>query len=303
MFSRQCLIKVNRRLKTTNQTNFEERIMTALQTTQKRSISACLPILVFLLMAPTAFAQFRVGGVTIPKPSRPNSTKPEKSEPQPESTAQPAKARTEPATKTESPKTVAARQDGPNLLSYFLSEIAEAKKDVEIYDPAERLYLVKAVQQEWLLRAVSPRARAEHAASDKYTEWRQANPKNELDVALDDLAAVAAKKLPTYKPNAGNFQFHNPVAEKLLMNEFKSTATMKILRIGVGSAGWEIQTGSDGLPSYRYRYANVYFRDSSDDHPYCHRVSVRVKQDYAGGGTYSTETYRSSAQDELFGCP
>jgi hypothetical protein len=194
-------------------------------------------------------------------------------------------------------------QDPPGLLNYFLHEISEAKNDVDIYDPAERQYLVKAVQEEWLLRAVSPRARAEHATGMKYTEWRKANPGNQLDAALDALAASVAKKLPSYKPGVAAFQFHNPVAEKLLMDYFKNTATMKIHRIGVGSAGWLIQKDSDGLPSYRYKFANVYFRDSSDDHPYCHRVSVRVKQDYAGGGTYSTETYRSSADDELFGCP
>jgi len=126
---------------------------------------------------------------------------------------------------------------------------------------------------------------------------------SELDAALDELAVTVAKKLPIYKPAAAAFQFRNPVAEKLLMSYFKNTATMKIHRIGVGSAGWLIQKNDDGLPSYHYKYANVYFRDSSDDHPYCHRVSVTVKQDYAGGGTYSTETYRSSADDELFGCP
>jgi len=154
-----------------------------------------------------------------------------------------------------------------------------------------------------LVRAVSPRARAEYATAEKFDEWRKANPGNPLDAALDELAVSVNKKLPSYKPAAAAFQFHNPVAEKLLLSNFKDTKTMKIHRIGVGSAGWEIQRGSDGLPSYRYRYANIYFRDSSDDHPYCHRVSVRVKQDYAGGGTYSTETYQSSSIDELFGCP
>jgi hypothetical protein len=195
------------------------------------------------------------------------------------------------------------QQDPPGLLNYFLHEIAEAKNDVDIYDPAERQYLVKAVQEEWVLRAVSPRARAEHATSDHYAEWRKANPGNQLDTALDELAVSVAKKLPSYNPAASAFQFRNPVAEKLLMSEFKNTATMKIHRIGVASAGWLIQKDSDGLPSYRFKFANIYFRDSSDDHPYCHFISVRVKQDYAGGGTYSTEIYRSSAQDELFGCP
>jgi len=42
---------------------------------------------------------------------------------------------------------------------------------------------------------------------------------------------------------------------------------------------------------------------ASDDHPYCRVVRATIKQDYAGGGTYSTQTYRSSAQDDLFGCP
>jgi hypothetical protein len=284
-------------------TRFKEQIMIALKATKKRSISACLPAAVLLLLAHAAYGQIRIGGITVPKPNRANPARAEKPQPQPENTERPSDAKNEPAAKTEDSATAAVPQDPPVLLNYFLHEISEAKNDVDIYDPAERQYLVKAVQEEWLLRAVSPRARAEHATGMKYTEWRKANPGNQLDAALDALAVSVAKKLPSYKPAAAAFQIRNPVAEKLLMSYFKDTATMKIHRIGVGSAGWLIQKDNDGLPSYRYKFANVYFRDSSDDHPYCHRVSVRVKQDYAGGGTYGTETYRSSADDELFGCP
>jgi hypothetical protein len=277
-------------------TNVKEQIMITLKATKKRPISACLAAAVLMLMAHSASGQIRIGGIKITKPNRANPTKAE-------NTPRPSDARNEPAARSENAATAASQNDPPGLLNYFLSEISEAKKDVDLYDPANRLYLVKAVQEEWLLRAVSPRARAEHATTMKYTEWRQANPGNQLDAALDDLAASAAKKIPIYKPGAAAFQFHNPVAEKLLMGYFKNTATMKIHRIGVGSVGWLIQKDSDGLPSYRYKFANIYFRDSSDDHPYCHRISVRVKQDYSGGGTYSTEIYRSSADDELFGCP
>jgi hypothetical protein len=282
---------------------FKERIMIAFKVTKKRSISACLPAAALLLLAHTAYGQIRIGGVTIAKPNRANQTKAENPQPQPDNTSRPSDSRNEPVAKTETSATAAVPQDPPGLLNYFLHEIAEAKNDVDIYDPAERQYLVKAVQREWLLRAVSARARAEQAKTDKYAEWRQANPGNQLDAALDALAISVAKKLPGYKPAATAFQFRNPVAEKLLMSEFKNTTTMKIHRIGVSSAGWLIQKDSDGLPSYRFKFANIYFRDSSDDHPYCHLVSVRVKQDYAGGGTYSTEVYRSSADDELFGCP
>jgi hypothetical protein len=282
--------------------------MTALRAVRKRSISTCLALAALLLTVHTASSQIRIGGVTIPKPNRTTPAKAEKPQSQPQSQSQPenttrtSEVRSEPAAKSKT-SLAASQAEPPGLLSYFLSEIAEAKKDVDIYDPAERQYLVKAVQEEWVLRAVSPRARTEHAAAVKYTEWRQANPGNQLDAALDDLAASVAKKFPIYKPGVGAFQFRNPVAEKLLLGEFKSTATMKIHRIGVSAAGWQIQTGSDGLPSYRFKFANVYFRDSTDDHPYCHLVTVRVKQDYAGGGRYSTEVYRSSAEDELYGCP
>jgi hypothetical protein len=271
--------------------------------TKNRSISACLAAAVLLLMAHAAFSQIRVGGITIPKPKRENPTKAETPQPQPDNKSRPSNAGSEAAARTGNSTTAVTQNDPPGLLNYFLSEISEAKKDVDLYDPATRLYLVKAVQEEWVLRAVSQHARAEHATEDHYAGWRQANPSNPLDTALDDLAASVARKLPTYKPNLAAFQLRNPVAEKLLMGEFKNTATMKIHRIGVGSAGWLIQKDSSGLPSYRYKFANIYFRDSSDDHPYCHRVSVRVKQDYAGGGTYSSEIYRSSADDELFGCP
>lgn len=275
--------------------------MTSLKTTRNRWMKVCLAAAALLLTAHIASSQIRIGGITVAKPDRTNTTKTEKTQPQTENTSQPSETGTKPSVKSESPATV--RQDPPGLLDYFLHEIAEAKSDVDIYDPAERQYLVKAVQREWLLQAVSKNARAERAKADKYDEWRQANPGNQLDAALDALAISVAKKLPSYKPAATAFQFRNPVAEKLLMSEFKNTATMKILHIGVASAGWLIQKDSDGLPSYRFKFANVYFRDSSDDHPYCHMVSVRVKQDYAGGGAYSTEVYRSSAEDELFGCP
>jgi hypothetical protein len=128
--------------------------------------------------------------------------------------------------------------------------------------------------------------------------------KPNLDPVLDALAASAAKKLPAYKPRTAAFQFRDPVAEKLLMSYFKNSPTVKVHRIGLASAGWQIQKDNyDLLPSYRFKAVYAYVRDSSDDHPYCRVVRATIKQDYAGDGKYSTETYRSSASDDLFGCP
>lgn len=178
-------------------------------------------------------------------------------------------------------------------LRAHLEDIAKMQKQVD-----EEGDLSNATNFNYVLYAVSPRARA------KWLEGDSLEFKPNLDPVLDALAASAAKKLPAYTPNATAFRFRDPVAEKLLMNYFKNAATVKVHRIGLDTAGWQIQKDNYNLlPSYRYKTAYAYVRDSSDDHPYCRVVRATIKQDYAGGGRYSTETYRSSAKDDLFGCP
>jgi hypothetical protein len=186
-------------------------------------------------------------------------------------------------------------------LAVFLSDIKKAQGEAERYAPGEYLYLVSAGDaSEALLRAVSPRAREEWAK-----QWLK-NPaaRAEFNAEWDKLAATAARKIPSYKPSAASFQFRYPVGERLLMNSFKNPSTLKIFRIGADTAGWNIQKDNDGiLPSYRYKTVRVYLRDPNDDHPYCRVVSARVKQDYAGGGAFNAEVYRSSVSEEIYGCP
>jgi len=178
-------------------------------------------------------------------------------------------------------------------LRVHLGDIAKTQKRVEEGDMAS------STNDNYLLYAVSPRAREKWLKDANALEF-----KPNLDPVLDALAASAAKGLPAYKPNAAAFQFRDPVAEKLLMGYFKNPATVTVHRIGLNTAGWQIQKDNYNLlPSYRYKTAYVYVRDSSDDHPYCRVIGATIKQDYAGGGTYSTETYRSSAKEDLFGCP
>jgi hypothetical protein len=185
-------------------------------------------------------------------------------------------------------------------LSVFLSDIRKAQDEAERYSPTEVLYLVSAGEpSEQLLYAVSRRAREEWAS-----KWlKDGASRAEFDAEWDKLAAIAAKKIPTYKPSAASYRFRDPAGEKLLMGALKNPATLKIFRVGTDTAGWEIQRGSDDLPSYRYKTMKVYFRDPNDDHPYCRVVSARIKQDYAGGGRYNSEIYRSSVSEEIFGCP
>lgn len=196
---------------------------------------------------------------------------------------------------------VGVEEDKPDItLPVFLDDIKKAQEEAGRYSPDEYLYLVSAGgPSEQLLYAVSRRAREEWASK----VLKNAASRAEFDAEWDKLAAIAAKKIPTYKPSAASYRFRDPAGEKLLMGALKNPATLKILRIGTDTAGWEIQKDSDNLPSYRYKSMKVYFRDPKDDHPYCHVVSVRIKQDYAGGGRFNSEIYRSSESDEIFGCP
>jgi hypothetical protein len=185
-------------------------------------------------------------------------------------------------------------------LPVFLSDIRKAQEEAERYSPTEVLYLVSAGgPSEQLLYAVSRRAREEWAG-----KWlKDPASRTEFDLEWDKLAAIAVKKIPTYKPSAASYRFHDPTGEKMLMGALKNPATLKIFRIGTDTALWEIQKDSNNLPSYRYKTMKVYFRDPNDDHPFCRVVSARIKQDYAGGGRYNSEIYRSSVSDEVFGCP
>ncbi|HEX3085906.1 MAG TPA: hypothetical protein VHP99_15335 [Pyrinomonadaceae bacterium] len=189
----------------------------------------------------------------------------------------------------------------PNIaLSVFLGDITKAQNEAERYTPADYLYLVSAGgPSEQLLYAVSRRAREEWAA-----KWlKDPASRAQFDAEWDKLAAIAGKKIPTYKPSAASYRFRDPAGEKMLMGAIKNPSTLKIIRIGTDTAGWEIQKDSDNLPSYRYKTMKVYFRDPNDDHPYCRVISARIKQDYAGGGRFNPEIYRSSVSDEIFGCP
>lgn len=185
-------------------------------------------------------------------------------------------------------------------LAVFMDDIKKAQSEAERYTPADFLYLVSAGgPSEQLLYAVSRRAREEWAK-----QWlKDAASRAEFDAEWDKLAAIATKKISAYKPSVGSYRFRDPAGEKMLMDALKYPATLKIFRIGTDTAGWDIQRDSSNLPSYRYKTLKVYFRDPNDDHPFCRVVSARIKQDYAGGGRYKSEIYRSSVSEEIFGCP
>ncbi len=186
-------------------------------------------------------------------------------------------------------------------LDFHAKDIERSAEEVKAYDPARGGNMVHESNDNYILYALSKKERDEWLG--RWTSFKRGGPCDKVDPALDALAAAVAAKIGSSKPRAEDFRFHDPASERVLMTLFENSKTTKVIKIGFDTAAWEIQRGDDGLPSYRYKDGYVWARDTAEDQPYCHLYSARVKQDYAGGGTYSSKIYRSSAQDRMIGCP
>jgi hypothetical protein len=180
-------------------------------------------------------------------------------------------------------------------LRAHMDSIAEKQKQVEAFDPNTKIYLVSASTPDYLMLAVSPRARAEWLSGDSL-EF-----KPNLDPVLDALAAAAAKKLPIYIPNASLFAFHNPLEERMMKGEMGNLAAVKIHQLGLAHSIWQISKNEIGIPTARFKRGYAWVR-VTEDHPYCRLYQVNIIQDYAGGGTYGA-SYAKFLDNTLFGCP
>lgn len=182
-------------------------------------------------------------------------------------------------------------------LQRHLENIAKKKKEVDEYDPDTKSYMVSATTYDYLLFAVSPRARDKWLKDAKGMDFKPA-----LDAPLAALAAAAAKKLPIYLPDSANFAFRSPLEEKRMKGTLGDTTSLKIHKIGLAQSNWLISKNDYGLPTARYKQGYIWVRDTADDHPYCHLYQVNIIQDYAGGGTYGA-SYAKFLDNTLLGCP
>jgi len=180
--------------------------------------------------------------------------------------------------------------------------IAEKQREVEAFDPNTKRYMVSTTTYDYLLFAVSPRAREQWLKDANALDLRQSKY-NTIDPALDALAAAAAKKLPTYVPGPANFAFHNPIEERMMKGTLGDLAKLTIHKIGLAHNTWQISKDEYGLlPTSRFKRGYVWVRDTTDDHPYCHLYQINIIQDYAGGGTYGA-SYAKFLDNTLQGCP
>lgn len=195
-------------------------------------------------------------------------------------------------------------------LTHPLTEIAKAKAHAEQFKPGTGTELYSIGVQDWGLLAVSPRERQKYFNEFKGLQEMAevmkaagADPFAKLNVAFDDLKNSLTTKLPLFKPAASLFQFHDPVAERLMRSKLGDPATYTLYRSGVQESGWIIDKYEIGIPRSRWKHVNAYVRYKTDDHPYCRVVTVYVYHEYLGGGRYNPTPMASYPTLQLCGCP
>jgi len=187
---------------------------------------------------------------------------------------------------------------GNPIFNVHNENIEITKKQAAEYKPGLRDYYVQDFndrQNIYLKAALSASKR-----QDWLGEWKDENLVKCINVALDELAVIARKTLPSYRPTG--YTVRNAAEERLLRDAVDDIADAKVIRLGLGSATWKIDKNEYGLPTARFKYGMIYARYPNLDDGFCRIIYVNIVQDYAGGGTYG-DSYGQFIKSEFAGCP
>ena len=180
---------------------------------------------------------------------------------------------------------------------YHLDVIETTKKEAANYTPGARSYYVSELNDRkniYLEVALSASRRGNYHAGTK-----DPNIIKCYNDALDELAVVARKTLPSFRPTG--YTNRNAAEERVLQSAVDLVGD-KVLGGGLSSATWKIETRSNGIPSARYKHGMLHVRRGGDDSGFCWILYVNVVQPYAGGGTYAGSEGRYISRT-LAGCP
>jgi hypothetical protein len=213
----------------------------------------------------------------------------------PTSETQTAAPRASQAASTSTPANGGCKDDA--AVGIHLGNIETTRKEAADYRPGARAYYVEDFNDNeniYLKAALSPKER---------NEWLKDWPTDDvkcLTPALDELAEVARKTLPSY--SGPPYNFHNPAEEKLLLTDIDDISEAKVLRAGFKEASWLIAKDRYDFPTSRFKHGIVYARYPNVDDGFCRVLYVNIVQDYAGGGTYA-DSHASYISTEFAGCP
>jgi hypothetical protein len=183
------------------------------------------------------------------------------------------------------------------MVGVYMKDIETTRKQAEEYRPGARDYYVQDFsdrQNIYLKASLSPSRRKEWLGT-----W-PANIVNCITPALDNLAAIAKKTLPTYVP--AGFALGTPAELKVLRTGVNDLAQATVFKVGISSPNWLISKDSYNFPTARYKYGVIWAKYPGLDDGFCRIIYVNLVQDYAGGGTYGA-SYGNFIKSEFAGCP
>jgi hypothetical protein len=187
------------------------------------------------------------------------------------------------------------------LAEVHLTDLEKTRKEAEEFRPGLREYFVSTLSDSknlYLEAALSPSAREEWLG-----RFRENDPKFEqcMKPALDQLAAVARKTLPSYTGPAG-YTPATPAEKNALLGAIDDIAKAKVFKVAIKEANWLIDKNSLGIPNSRFKHGVIWAQYPNSDDGFCRIFWVNVVQDYAGGGTYGASQGNFVGRS-FAGCP
>ena len=187
---------------------------------------------------------------------------------------------------------------GDAVFRVHSDNIETTKKQAADYKPGARDYYVRDFNDNenlYLKAALSPSRR-----QDWLGRWKDQKFVKCMNIALDELAVIARKTLPSYRPTG--YTVRNAAEERVLLTGVKDIAQATVISSGFASPSWKIEQNRRGIPVARFKHGMVYARYRSVDDGFCRIVYVNIVQDHAGGGTYG-DSRPAYIKSEFAGCP
>ena len=189
-------------------------------------------------------------------------------------------------------------KSGDAVFRVHSDNIETTKKQAADYKPGARDYYVRDFNDNenlYLKAALSPSRR-----QDWLGRWKDQRFVKCMNIALDELAAIAKKTLPSYRPTG--YTVRNAAEEKALLTGVKDIAQATVITSGLSSPSWKIEQNRQGVPVRRFKHGMIHAKYRNVDDGFCRIVYVNVVQDHAGGGTYG-DSRPIYIKSEFAGCP
>ena len=189
-------------------------------------------------------------------------------------------------------------KSGDAVFRVHSDNIETTKKQAADYKPGARDYYVRDFNDNenlYLKAALSPSRR-----QDWLGRWKDQKFAKCMNIALDELAAIAKKTLPSYRPTG--YTVRNAAEERVLLTGVKDIAQATVITSGLSSPSWKIEQNRRGIPVARFKHGMIHAKYRSVDDGFCRIVYVNVVQDHAGGGTYG-DSRAVYIKSEFAGCP